>query len=236
MNEFWEKNLPAGYYDKILTNGLKEGKGIQASWHNTTFCEVRKYILKDEKHLDYACGPGTFIGNYNLKNSTGMDISDKQIEYAKNKYPTTGKFQIIDYEKIKHEKYDVITIIGLLEFIDNEEIESTLDMLYNLLNKNGKLIITTPNYTISMYLLEKLLNLLGPINYKNQHINRFKVKSLYELLKKTQFQDIKIKKITNFTIFFSFVSFKLSDNLNVFLNRLALNKFGFILLASLKKS
>jgi 2-polyprenyl-3-methyl-5-hydroxy-6-metoxy-1,4-benzoquinol methylase len=81
-------------------------------------------------------------------------------------------------KKIKHEKYDVITIIGLLEFIDNEEIESILDMLYNLLNKNGKLIITTPNYTISMYLLEKLLNLLGPINYKNQHINRFNVKSL----------------------------------------------------------
>ena len=24
MNEFWESNLPVGYYDKVLTSGLKK--------------------------------------------------------------------------------------------------------------------------------------------------------------------------------------------------------------------
>ena len=74
-------------------------------------------------------------------------------------------------------------------------------MLYSLINDKGKLILTTPNYTISMRILEKLLNILGQVNYKNQHINRF-----------------------NTSTFVDSIFIKLFPN-----------KFGFILLASLKK-
>ena len=34
------------------------------------------------KHLDFACGPGTFIGNYLSLDSIGVDISVKQINFA----------------------------------------------------------------------------------------------------------------------------------------------------------
>ena len=40
MNNFWEEELQAGYYDDILSNGLRNKKGIQANWHNLTFLKV----------------------------------------------------------------------------------------------------------------------------------------------------------------------------------------------------
>ena len=83
MSKFWDKELPVGYYDKIVTHGLKENKGLQANWHNSTFLKVKKYISKDDIHLDFACGSGTFIGKYLYNNSLGVDISNNQISYAK---------------------------------------------------------------------------------------------------------------------------------------------------------
>jgi len=83
---FWEKSLDPGYYDKILENGLSKNKGIQSFWHNTTFNLIKNYIKKSEKHLDYACGPGSFTGRYITINSLGFDISLNQINYAKTKF------------------------------------------------------------------------------------------------------------------------------------------------------
>ena len=41
-------------------------------------------IEKNQIHLDFACGPGTFIREYLNNSSTGVDVSEKQIEYAKS--------------------------------------------------------------------------------------------------------------------------------------------------------
>ena len=54
-----------GYYDKILEKGLiKKGAcrliGTKLLVKNSSFTD------EDINHLDYACGPGTFIGNLNI--------------------------------------------------------------------------------------------------------------------------------------------------------------------------
>ena len=85
MNKFWESTVPEGYYDDILISGLERRKGIQPNWHNITFLEVANYVEEDFKHLDYACGPGTFIGKYLVNKSTGVDISADQINFANKK-------------------------------------------------------------------------------------------------------------------------------------------------------
>ena len=40
MNNFWQDQIPSGYYDEILLKGLNTGRGIQSNWHNITFLEV----------------------------------------------------------------------------------------------------------------------------------------------------------------------------------------------------
>tara|TARA_A100001011_G_scaffold42455_1_gene40082 strand:+ start:2871 stop:3578 length:708 start_codon:yes stop_codon:yes gene_type:complete len=235
MNEFWENNLPVGYYDKVLTSGLVKNKGIQANWHNLTFSKVRQYIEKDDLHLDYACGPGTFIGNYKLNNSIGVDISLNQINFANQKYHEKGDFFTLDDISFNSKKFDSITVIGLLEFLNEKDSIDILNYLYSILKTNGKLILTTPNYSVFMYILEIILNIFGPINYKNQHINRLNRKKLNNIIKQTNFEKIKIMKIVNFSVFLSFINISFANKLEKIVEKIFQNKFGFIFLGILKK-
>ena len=50
MEDFW-KNLDAGYYDKILTSGLEQNRGLQAGWHNITFTTITSKIGKNKTTL-----------------------------------------------------------------------------------------------------------------------------------------------------------------------------------------
>ena len=138
MQEFWENNLPTGYYDKILVLGLTNNRGIQAGWHHITFSTVKNLIKKESKHLDYACGPGTLIGKY-LQNeySIGIDIANDQIEYANKRYSNEGKFlNIRDFDFQKHnEEFDEITVLGLMEFINETEFIELIFKLRDMLNQ-----------------------------------------------------------------------------------------------------
>ena len=107
MSNFWEDVMPGGYYDEVLLSGIKAGRGIQPNWHNITFLEVGKYVEEDLIHLDYACGPGTFIGNYLFNNSLGVDISNEQIKYANKNYGNKARFlNLEEYENNEESEID----------------------------------------------------------------------------------------------------------------------------------
>ena len=237
MNDFWKDVIEPGYYDKIQRKGLSEKKGLQTNWHRSTFLKVSEYLKDDYLHLDYACGPGTFIGLYLDSKSIGTDISDAQINYAQANYGDKAnfiKFDNFNFHNYK-DNFDVITVLGLLEFIDDNKILELLDNFCDILKKDGKLVLTTPNYGGAMYLLEILLNKIGKLNYNNQHINRFNAKKLKKLIKESNFDDIEIKRYLNFGIFTSFISFKFSDKLMRIIDKVFFNFFGFLLIVELKK-
>ena len=237
MSEFWKESIDDGYYDKILTLGLSKNKGIQANWHNLTFLKVKNYLASNKKHLDYACGSGTLIGLYSEAQSVGFDISERQIHYANTKYNQKANFYLsseLNFEKNLN-KYDVITVLGLLEFLDNKKIIEIINNLRTLLKPNGKLILTTPNFTSTMYLLEKVINIFGGVSYQNQHINKLNKSKLSLLLNQTNFNKIKVQKIINFPVFLSFINIKLAVKFNSLIEKISNNKVGYLLLAELTK-
>ena len=74
-----------------------------------------KYISKDAKILDLGCGAGrTTINLYKegYKNITGLDISDKFIDYAKNYCKTNN----LDIEFINQRNFEI------LEHVKREDI------------------------------------------------------------------------------------------------------------------
>jgi len=237
MSEFWEGNLKAGYYDKILTSGLKKNRGIQANWHNITFSRIKKYLGKNITHLDYACGPGSLIGLYSNASSVGIDISENQVNYANSTYQDKANFYTINNFdlSVHHEKYDIITVLGLLEFLDNDENLKIINNLYSLLKPSGKLLLTTPNFTSTMYVLEKTLNIFGSVSYKNEHINKFNKSRLLSLLIQSKFQNIKIDKYLNFPVFLSFITISFSCKLNSLVEKILNKKVGYLLFAELTK-
>ena len=86
MENYWELSIEAGYYDKIYKEGLIKKKGFQSNWHLTTLKKIEPYLIKGIDHLDYATGPGTLVGNFSRSRSIGVDLSKKQINFAKEKY------------------------------------------------------------------------------------------------------------------------------------------------------
>ena len=237
MSDFWEGNLATGYYDKILTSGLKKNRGIQANWHNITFLRVKKYLVKNISHLDYACGSGSLIGLYSESSSIGFDISENQINYANSIYKEKGKFYTIDkLDLTEHsEKYEVITVLGLLEFLEDQKNIEIINTLYSLLKPTGKLILTTPNFTSTMFVLEKALNMFGGVSYENEHINKFTKSRLLTLLNQSKFKNIKIDKYLNFPVFLSFITISFSSKLNLLVEKALNNKAGYLLFAELTK-
>ena len=81
MSEFWNNKIKPGYYDLALKSGRLSDKSPQAAWHNKTFTKISNFINNEDYLLDYACGPGTFTGQYLdlKKNPLCVDISEKQI-------------------------------------------------------------------------------------------------------------------------------------------------------------
>tara|TARA_B100001250_G_scaffold343148_1_gene311686 strand:- start:1140 stop:1853 length:714 start_codon:yes stop_codon:yes gene_type:complete len=237
MSNFWRDGLDSGYYDKILVRGLSTNRGIQANWHNLTFSRVEEYLSKNILHLDYACGSGSLIGLYSDSISIGFDISEKQINYANLKYGEKGNFSTLDKIDLTlhSEKYEVITVLGLLEFLEDEENLEIINNLFYLLKPKGKLILTTPNFTSTMFVLEKALNIFGGVSYKNEHINKFTRSRLLSLLNQSKFKNIKIDKYINFPVFLSFINISFSCKLNSLVEKVIKNKAGYLLFAELTK-
>ena len=237
MENFWVSTLPSNYYDSLLKDGFNKNKGVQANWHNLTFIKVYSTIKDSNKHLDFACGSGSFIGNYLTQEATGVDISLNQINYAKKTYGHLSDFYTLDEFDLKkyNQYFDSISVIGLLEYLDEKDTLDLLENLYSILKDGGKLILTTPNYSLPMLLLEKISHLLGPINYSSEHKSKYKYKKLKETLTKTKFSGIKIEKFINLAILFSIFNLKLGvSTVNKF-DSILKNKFGFLFFIELKK-
>ena len=85
-----------------------------------------------------------------------------------------------------------MSILGLFEFINDEDILEVIAKLKTTLKKNGKILITTPNFNSSISTLSKLSSFIGGIDYREQHINKFNEKKARALLEGTDFTNVKI--------------------------------------------
>ena len=235
MNNFWETDLTAGYYDKVLEDGLKKKKGIQANWHNITQLYIKKHIKNHFNHLDYACGPGTFIGKYTQANSIGVDIAQLQIDYANQKYGKYGTFQTTkDFEFDDYNNYfDVVTILGLIEFLPISEINQVLSKISSVLKPGGKLILTTPNFRSPVFPLSQKL---GIVNWSGEHKTKLNAKTALTVFEVNEFDLIQIRKIVNFGMLASFISIKLGIFIESIIHKLTKGSFGFVLIIELKKT
>lgn len=104
-------------------------------------------ICKDKIVLDAGCGTGKFLNilEKNSKKYIGIDLSNKQLDKAKNKSnKNTSKFICSNLSKINIESNTVDLIISswVLGTITNlEERNKCLSELKRLLKPNGKIIL-----------------------------------------------------------------------------------------------
>lgn len=235
-NNFWFREIDSGYYEKILIKGLLSRKGLQSNWHNNTFIKMKSYLKKGLTHLDYACGPGSLIGNYSDSNSIGFDIVDKQIQYAKNKYENNNKSFTSEKSNIQLVNYfDVITINGLFEYLTNEEIINLLNELKMYLKRNGVILITTPNYFGIFRFIEKIGRIIGGVDYSKVNINKFNKRKVKSLLKNLDCEKFEVSKFMNLGIIFSIFSHSFGSKVENLIDKIFFGFFGMILFIKIYK-
>ncbi len=104
---------------------------------------------KQTNVLDIGCGNGGLIywlQQLGYKNSLGIDISAEQIKLGKSLGIENIKLaDLVEFLQDKKQVYDLIFARDLLEHFRKEEVMEVLELVSKALNKDGKVIIKTPN-------------------------------------------------------------------------------------------
>ena len=171
------------------------------------------------------------------KRSIGVDISNSQINYAKKNY-SNKKIKFYSYKKklpIKSKSVDSVTLIELIEHVDNEDLALILKECKRVLKDNGCLYLSTPNYYSLWPALEIILNLISPVDYKHEHINKFNKNKLKKIMEKNNFNVLELNSFILVSPFLAFFSFQLAKSMIVLDNILTRFFLAFYFLPKQKK-
>lgn len=197
----YEEKVPAGYYDEIF----RRKAGVRYCWHDLKFRAVAAHLGGASRLLDIGCGPGTFLGNYSGKREAlGVDLSQAQIDYANRRYSTA--FRRFSAQPIASlvragDRFDAITMIELLEHVVPAEAVRLLSQARSLLSADGTLIVTTPNYRSLWPIIELGVNLVSPVSYEQQHINKYHRARLVGHLADAGYHHVTAKTVVGFAPF-----------------------------------
>ena len=170
------------HYVSYLENGIAYNKRV-LSWgfEYLTYIDYVVSLIKQIKNaknlLDVGCGDGYLINNCSVIcpqiEMQGIDLVENAIKFAnafaRNK---NVKFQVKDIKDVK-EKFDIVTLIEVLEHIPDEEIDVFLRNVISKIKKDGYFIISVPTDVRPVakkhyrHYNEQLLNKQIDYNFKN---------------------------------------------------------------------
>jgi len=138
-NEYWNRFSTDAYQAADLRRGGNKCK----------FLAVKDELIENIDILDIGCLNGNIYNylkenNFVLKSFVGVDISEKLIERANNRFPEQ-KWIVAECHKLPFEdkKFDVVLMLEILEHI--EEPDLALKEAKRVCKDTGKIIISVPN-------------------------------------------------------------------------------------------
>lgn len=130
-------------YNKVAVNYLK---GRDKFKNNKYLDRLIELLPKGSVILDLGCGAGIPIDSYLISHGykvKGLDISEKQIELAKQNVPS-AEYELKDMSLLKEKEYSVDAIVSFYAIfhIPRETHRELLRKLHSFLKKDGLLLIT----------------------------------------------------------------------------------------------
>ncbi len=186
--------IAPGYYDQVV----RRGRGIQWFWHHHRLRLVESKLPADCRSLlDLGCGPGTFLGRLQrpMERALGIDLAGPQIAYAREHYARPGlEFQVADVRSAGIEgRFDAAVSIEVIEHLPPAEVDGFLRDAYSALRPGGHLILSTPNVRSLWPVLEWIVSVVGPVDYRKQHLGLFGRKTLAEAVRRAGFEPVSVE-------------------------------------------
>ncbi|MGN1091871.1 MAG: class I SAM-dependent methyltransferase [Alphaproteobacteria bacterium] len=142
--------------------------------------------IKQDRVLETGCGNGVFLKTFqdafSPNETVGLDFSSEAIHIGKHLFENDITFVQSDVAKMPFEDNHFSTTIslGLIEHFDNPFIP--LEETLRVLNKDGILILMTPNKYSFGVIERKIKQLFGKWNFGYQ--KEYSTQELEDLLKK----------------------------------------------------
>ena len=137
LKEKYDSVFKEGAYNFFTSDGFHEALSIAAS-----------YDWREKKVLDIGCGEGRLVSTIagaGASGVVGVDYSVEAIKNARDRFDLPNlEFVSSDYRRI-NEKFDVVTMQGVMEHFDNpwDELKNILD---NFLVEDGVVVTSSPSF------------------------------------------------------------------------------------------
>jgi len=207
-------SIEQAYYDRIV----QKNRGIRAKWHHLKFHAVRQLVdvlAPDGELLDLGCGPGTFLSTLGQDRvCVGVDVAPRQVAFARRRYgSSTRRFLCCNVTHLPFDagSFDVITSSELVEHLPLEGVRALLAEAQRCLRPGGVLVLTTPNYRSAWPLLEWLVSVCTDVDYRKQHVTRFRRETLRQALAEADFQRVHVRSFLLGAPFLAGLSWRLAD-------------------------
>ncbi len=118
------------------------------TWSEYKYGPLLEGLETDSRILEIGCGPGymlKFLEKRGFKQVMGIDISDEQIQLARNRGCNAEVKDVFEFLDGKHEDIDAIIALDFIEHFHIEELISLMKLIFKCLKKDGRLILLTPN-------------------------------------------------------------------------------------------
>jgi SAM-dependent methyltransferase len=115
------------------------------------------------KVLDVGCGPANVLAYLPPVDYTGIDLNEKHIAHARQRYGERGRFIVGNAaEDLKQEEqaFDLINVSALLHHLADDEAISLFRSLKRLLKQDGKIVTFDNVWLPSQRIVVKLINTL----------------------------------------------------------------------------
>lgn len=177
--------MEQGAFKNYTSTSVLAGVDVEqfTHWSHRYFKKVIQPHLsanKEEGVLEIGCGYGRYTGlitnDMGYKNTVGIDISEEQIQFAKDHFHLTNVFCVdaIQYLQQSPSQYKTIILMDVLEHLELSYAVTLLQLCYAQLKPGGKFIIQVPNG----------LSPMKPIFYGDvTHVRAFSVNSMSQILR-----------------------------------------------------